>query len=55
MDIHLLSVSALAKDLHKEFPQGLWWETSEFDDDTEITAHLSVWIQHKQKRFAHSE
>lgn len=49
MDIHLLSVSALAKDPHKKFPLSLWWKASEFDDNAEIIAPLSVWIQHKQK------
>lgn len=49
MDIHLPSVSALAKDPHKKFPLSLWWKASEFDDNAEIIAPLSVWIQHKQK------
>lgn len=35
--------------LHKNFLQSLWWEESEFDENTEIIVPLSVWIQHKQK------
>lgn len=50
MDVHLLSVSSLAEDLHKKFPQSLWWEASEFYSNAAIIAHLSVWIQHEKTK-----
>lgn len=50
MDIHLPSVSALAKCFTKSFSKVYdGGGASEFDGNVEIIAPLSVWMQHKLK------